>query len=184
MLKDQRVYPSHYPKKKHKPCQAALNSSKTRSSTWGLWTHRIYQHHFAATYGAFLKWGSPKPWVSLLDIAILNDLGYPPTSGNLHCPYLSVSTHVYLSIYLCIYPSILLSIYRPTYYVFTQTHACNIYIYIYIYTPYLSLAQNNHININKTATKLRKTKQNTYLRYTFTLYSMVVDTSKHLYAYR
>ena len=126
----------------------------------------------------FLEMGIPKTMGFTTRYSNFKWFGVPPTSGNLHCPYLFMSTHVYLSIYLCIYPSILLSIYRSTYYLRKHMHAT------YTYIPYLSLAQNNHININKTATKLRTTKQNTYLRYTFTSYSMVVDTSKYLYAYR
>ena len=49
----------------------------------------ISQHHFAATYGAFLKWGSPRPWVSILDMAIFDVSGYPPFLGN----------HLYIHVY-------------------------------------------------------------------------------------
>lgn len=98
-------------------------------------------------------------------------------------PPLSISIHLYscIPIHLSLHLSFNTSIYRSIYY----ANTCMQHIHINI--PYLSLAQNNHINVNKLLPNLGKQNRThtlDILRYTFTSYSMVVDTSKYLYAHR
>lgn len=127
MLKDQRVYPSHYPKK----TQAMPSGPQLVQNT--LQHLRIVDPSdlsasFCCHRWSFLEMGIPKTMGFTTRYSNFKWFGVPP---HFRKPPLPISIHVYscIPIHLSLHLSVNTSIDLSLYLLFTQTRACNIYIY-------------------------------------------------------